>query len=171
MKTSRFARPSALRVAATSRGEKGILVAVWVALWVALSGFAHAQTGGGFDLSWSTIDSAGGTRTGGGFTLAGTIGQPDAGVMSGGGSFTIDGGFWGITALQTPGAPLLSVARQDSGVRIFWPLPATGFVLDHSPTVTDAWSQVSFPYVTNATDISTTVSAPAMNRFYRLRKP
>ncbi|MEX0741789.1 MAG: hypothetical protein WD079_03265 [Phycisphaeraceae bacterium] len=56
--------------------------------------------------------------------------------------------------MQTPGAPLLSIAWQGADVRVFWPLPGTGFVLDQSLTVTGAWSQVSFPYTTNATDIS-----------------
>lgn len=73
--------------------------------------------------------------------------------------------------MQTPGAPLLSIAWQGADVRVFWPLPGTGFVLDQSLTVTGAWSQVSFPYTTNATDISITVPAQAGNKFYRLRKP
>ena len=66
----------------------------------------HAQ----YSIDWHTIDG-GGTSTGGVYSVSGTIGQPDAGKMSGG-NFTIDGGFWGIVAaLQTPGAPLLSIAR------------------------------------------------------------
>ena len=105
------------------------------------------------------------------YAVSGTIGQPDAGKMSGG-NFTIDGGFWGIiAAVQTPDGPLLSVERLGSAVRVYWPLPATGFLLDQSLTVTGAWSQVSFPYTTNATQISITVPAPAGNKFYRLRKP
>ena len=51
------------------------------------------QSGGDFDLSWSTIDGGGGTSRGGNFTLSGTIGQPDAGTMSGG-DFKLEGGFW-----------------------------------------------------------------------------
>jgi hypothetical protein len=62
------------------------------------------QSGGGYDLSWSTTDGGGGSSSGGVFSLAGTAGQPDAGVMSGG-EFTLAGGFWGggvvsITQLQ-----------------------------------------------------------------------
>ena len=53
-----------------------------------------AQSGGGYDLSWSTTDGGGGASSGGIFDLTGTIGQPDAGVMSGG-AFTLAGGFWG----------------------------------------------------------------------------
>ena len=44
---------------------------------------ANAQSGGGYDLSWHTIDGGGGTSTGGVYSVSGTIGQPDAGAMSG----------------------------------------------------------------------------------------
>ena len=124
-----------------------------------------------YSIDWFTIDGGGGTSTGGVYSVSGTIGQPDAGKMIGG-NYSIDGGFWGIvTALQSPGAPLLSVERLGSAVRVYWPRPATGFVLDQSLTVTGAWSQVGFPYTTNATQISITVSAPSGNKFYRLRQP
>jgi uncharacterized membrane protein len=54
-----------------------------------------AQSGGGYDLSWSTVDGGGGTfSTGGGYSLGGTAGQPDAGLATGG-SYTLGGGFWG----------------------------------------------------------------------------
>lgn len=53
-----------------------------------------AQSGGGYDLLWSTTDGGGGSSTGGVFSLAGTAGQADAGVMSDG-TFTLSGGFWG----------------------------------------------------------------------------
>ncbi len=52
------------------------------------------QSGGDYDLSWSTIDGGGGTSTGGNYSLSGTIGQPDAGTMAGG-DYTLTGGFWG----------------------------------------------------------------------------
>jgi hypothetical protein len=55
-------------------------------------------------------------------------------------------------------------------VRVFWPLSAAGFVLDQSLTATGIWSQVTFPYVTNAIDIGITVPTPTGNKFYRLRK-
>lgn len=61
-----------------------------------------AQTGGGFDLTWSTIDSGGGLSSGGGFNLNGTVGQHDVGALSGGG-FALSGGFWQADA-STPTA-------------------------------------------------------------------
>ncbi len=54
---------------------------------------ALGQTGGQYELSWSTIDGGGGTSAGGSYTLAGTIGQPNAGSASGG-IYDLLGGFW-----------------------------------------------------------------------------
>ena len=139
----------------------------------ALAASVSAQN---YSIDWFTIDGGGGTSTGGVFSVSGTIGQPDAGVMSGG-SYSLVGGFWGIvSAVQTPGAPLLSVERLGASVRVFWPRPATDFVLDQTtalavPPAAIVWSQVPFPYSTNATHISITVPTPVGNKYYRLRKP
>lgn len=55
----------------------------------------RAQSDGGYDLTWSTVDGGGYTFSiGGEYSLGGTIGQPDAGEM-GGGDYTLSGGFWG----------------------------------------------------------------------------
>ena len=69
-----------------------LLIAV---LAFALIATAHAQWGGGYDLTWNTIDGGGGEAgSGSGYALVGTIGQPDAsGTMTGSG-FTLTGGFW-----------------------------------------------------------------------------
>jgi len=63
-----------------------------------------AQTGGLFDLSWSTVDGGGVSSSGGSFALGGTAGQPDAGV-SAGGTFTLGGGFWSGDAIQENRSP------------------------------------------------------------------
>lgn len=54
---------------------------------------ALAQSGGSYDLAWSSIDGGGGVSAAGGYTIRGTAGQPDAGVLAGG-SYTLGGGFW-----------------------------------------------------------------------------
>src|SRR5438309_765524 len=92
-----------------------------VRLLVALAFFliavrARAQ----FAIDWHTIDGGSGISTGGVYAVNGTIGQPDAGKMTGG-NFTLEGGFWSIFAVQTPGAPLLSIERQVNAVRVYWP--------------------------------------------------
>jgi hypothetical protein len=64
---------------------------------ILVTSFAVAQTGDGFDLTWSTIDGGGGSSSGEGYSLSGTIGQPDAGALNGG-AYTLAGGFWNVTA-------------------------------------------------------------------------
>jgi len=142
---------------------------IFVSLLGLLAVRATAQI---YSIDKFTIDGGGGTSTGGVYSVSGTIGQPDASGPLSGGTYTLVGGFWALPgAVQTPGAPLLSVeSLGGNNVRVFWPLPATGFVLDQSLTVTGAWSQVAFPYATNATHISVTVPAVG-SKFHRLRKP
>jgi hypothetical protein len=62
------------------------------------TGAAFAQSGGGYDLTWSTIDGGGGNSAGGGYQLGGTFGQPDAGVTLSNGAYSLSGGFWGGAA-------------------------------------------------------------------------
>ena len=71
---------------------------------------ALAQTGGGYDLTWSTIDGGGGSSAGSGYQLAGTFGQPDAGATLSGGAYSLSGGFWGGASLG--GKVYLSVLRR-----------------------------------------------------------
>jgi hypothetical protein len=103
---------------------------------------AHAQN---YSVDWFTIDGGGGTSTGGVYSVTGTIGQPDAGHLSGG-NYSIDGGFWGvIAAVQTPGAPLLSVSLTTTNtVRVSWPFPSTGFALQQNGAIdTTNWGSVT----------------------------
>ena len=60
-----------------------------------------AQSGGGYDLSWATVDGGGALSTGGGYALGGTAGQPDAGLLAGG-DYTLGGGFWPGGAVVVP---------------------------------------------------------------------
>jgi hypothetical protein len=150
-------------------------VRVWTALTVlALLVVPATVPAQRYSLDWSTIDGGGGTSAGGVYSVTGTIGQPDAGTMSGG-SFTLQGGFWGLlTAVQTPGAPYLSVIRSNSAVVVSWPLPAEGWVLEWTnalPQVSSPWPQLPPPYQTNGTSLQLTEPLPAGNRFYRLHKP
>jgi hypothetical protein len=66
-------------------------------LW--LPNIALAQGGGGYDLSWSSLDGGGGYSAAGGYTLGGTIGQPDAGTLNAE-SYTLVGGFWAAAAIE-----------------------------------------------------------------------
>ena len=129
-----------------------------------------------YAIDWWTVDGGGGTSTGSVYSVRGTIGQPDAGGMSGG-AFALVGGFWGVVAaIQTPGAPMLSVVLTNGGVTVSWPRPAEGWVLDEVASLvaapaSNAWTQVPTPYQTNATQIQIAVPPPVTgNKFYRLRK-
>ena len=58
---------------------------------------ARAQSGGGYDLTWNTIDGGGSTfAQGGNYSLGSTSGAADAGVQSGG-AYILQGGFWSGT--------------------------------------------------------------------------
>jgi hypothetical protein len=82
----------------TFHGSRWLLLVLLLLLTVATS--VSAQSGGGYDLSWNTVDGGGTTWSeGGGYSLGGTVGQPDAGVLSGGG-YTLAGGFWGGAAAR-----------------------------------------------------------------------
>jgi hypothetical protein len=74
-----------------------------------------------------------------------------------------------------PPTPQLSIERFPGGVRVFWPLPGTGFVLEDvnalGGSLATGWSVVPLSaYQTNATHISFTLAQPASQMFYRLRK-
>ena len=133
----------------------------------------HAQSGGQFELSWSTIDGGGGRSSGGQFTLNGTIGQPDAGVLAGG-NFKLDGGFWsGVTVQQTSGAPILKIKLIGGGLAVLsWPVSVTGFTLEQTATVAqpNSWSATPQSVVDTATEHTVTVPAAGVIKCYRLRK-
>ena len=85
----------------TALGLSGVLLAIGVAVGLLGSVQANAQSRGGYDLSWWTVDGGGSTLSddGSGYTLGGTIGQPDASVWQGDG-YTLAGGFWGGAAVE-----------------------------------------------------------------------
>ena len=71
--------------------QNSYLMSLAVSLLMALA--ALGQTGGQYELTWSTIDGGGGQTSGGAYIVTGTIGQPEAGVMTGGG-YELLGGYW-----------------------------------------------------------------------------
>ncbi len=132
----------------------------------------HAQT---YSIDWFTLDGGGGSSTGGVYSVSGTIGQSDAGPRMSGGNFTVDGGFWGlIAAVQTPGAPSLTIARTTTNtVAILWPSPSTGWTLQQSTNgmVSANWSNVITAATDDGTSKTVIVNPPTGNRYYRLFKP
>ncbi len=130
---------------------------------------AHAQQ---YAIDWFTINGGGGTSTGGLYTVTGTVGQPDAGVMSGG-PYSLTGGFWALSAVQTPGAPWLAVWRTPTNsVVVFWPSSSIGFALYQNTNLgTTNWVPPAETVHDDGTNRFIIVNPPTGNRFYRLHKP
>lgn len=82
-------------------------------LLIASAPTALAQYGGGYELTWTTVDAGGGTVTGGAYSLDSTIGQAEAGASASGGAYSLSGGVWG-----GPG----SVTPPPGGKRVYLPL-------------------------------------------------
>ena len=144
----------------TPRRRRGWLVAA--ALGLATSALAQLS------IDWHTIDGGGGTSTGGVFSVTGTIGQPDAGGPLAGGQFSLTGGFWALYAVQTPGAPTLTIAPASPGnATVSWTPNTPGFVLQENLNLaTTNWVNS----VSGATN-PIVVPATLPKKFYRLIKP
>ena len=90
-----------------------------------------------------------------------------------GGNYTLQGGFWGVVAaVQTPGAPLLTITRSGANVIVSWPSPSTGFNLQQNGNVANpnGWASYGGTINEGGTVKSITVSPPIGNVFYRLKK-
>ena len=133
-----------------------------------LSAFAQS-----YAIDWFTIDGGGGTSTGGVYQVSGTVGQPDAGPTMSGGNYSEDGGFWSIiAALQTPGAPTLTVTLTTTNTAVVsWPYPSTGFALEQNPALgTTNWTSVTNAVSNDGSFNRVVVPANTGNKFYRLKK-
>jgi hypothetical protein len=137
---------------------------------LALTSLTSAQN---FSIDWFTIDGGGGTSTGGVYSLSGTIGQPDANAQPmTGGNFSLTGGFWSLFAVQTPGAPLLTIRLAPTNTAIVsWPSPSTGFTLQQNGDLNaPTWVAAPQNVTDNGTNKFIIVNPPTGNRFYRLFK-
>lgn len=153
-------------VARESRSGSGMVA------WLLLLGVAGAGAQS-YSVDWSSIDGGGGVSTGGVYSVSGTIGQPDAGTMSGGG-YSVSGGFWGIvSAVQTPGAPLLRAAGTSTNtVVVAWPTGPVAFALQQSGDLNGTnWVNVGQSPVVVGGENQVIVAPPTGNRFYRLKWP
>ncbi len=122
-----------------------------------------------YAINWHTIDGGGGTSTGGVYSVSGTIGQPDAGPTMTNGQYAVTGGFWALpTAVQTPGAPTLTIVPAGPNqAQIFWTPATPGFVLQETWVLAPANWTNSLSGATNPV----VVPASTPTKFYRLFKP
>ena len=131
---------------------------------LALPAAASAQ----LNIDWYKVSGGGGTSTGGTYTVNGTIGQHDAGGPMTGGSYSLTGGFWALYAVQTPGAPLLTITYAGNQAIVSWSPSVTGWTLQTNKNLaTPTWGNYLGPIVNN----SVTNSLPKGNLFFRLSKP
>jgi hypothetical protein len=125
-----------------------------------------------FSIDWYKTSGGGGTSTGGVYSVSGTIGQHDAGGPMTGGNFSLTGGFWSLFAVQTLGAPTLSIFLTGTNTAVvYWPSPSTGFGLQQNANLgTTNWITPSETNNDNGAIKFIIVNPPTGNRFYRLKK-
>ena len=139
-------------------------------LGLLMPALSHAQT---YSIDWYKVSGGGGSSTGGVYSVSGTIGQHDAGGPMTGGSYSVTGGFWSLYAVQTPGAPVLSIELTTTNTAmVYWPSPSTGFNLQvNTNLATTNWTAPSQSITDNGTIKYIIVNPPTGNRFYRLKQP
>ena len=136
---------------------------LFLVLLIPTCGFAQQ-----YSIDWYKVAGGGGTSTGGTYQVSGTIGQPDASGVMTGGNYSLTGGFWSLIAVQTPGAPLLTITYSGNQAIVSWPPSVTGWTLQtNSNLSTGTWGNYLGPVVKN----SVTNSPPKGNLFFRLTQP
>ena len=145
---------------------KNILLAFGASL---LAAATMAQS---YSIDWFKVSGGGGASTGGTYQVSGTIGQHDAGGAMSGGQYSVTGGFWALFAVQTQGAPLLSIKLTNNVATVYWPSPSTGWTLQENTNslASSNWIDHPFPQ-DNGTIKYILVNPPTGNRFYRLKNP
>jgi len=142
--------------------RKSLIFAITAALLLPAAALAQ-----GYSINWYKISGGGGTSTGGTYQLSGTIGQHDAGRPMTGGGYALAGGFWAIYAVQTPGAPLLTITYAGNQAIVSWPASVTGWTLQTNINVaTPTWGTYLGLIVNN----TVTNSRPPSMLFYRLKQ-
>jgi hypothetical protein len=90
-----------------------------------------------------------------------------------GGNYTLQGGVWVlIAAIQTPGAPLLTITHTTTNpVIVSWPSATTSFTLQTNTSVTTGtWGSSITTPSDDGSNKYVIVNPPVGNGFYRLAK-
>jgi hypothetical protein len=119
-----------------------------------------------YSVDWYKIAGGGGTSSNGQYSISGTIGQSDTRTAMTGGNYSLTGGFWSLYAVQTPGAPLLTITYAGNQASVSWSPSATGWTLQtNNNLATGAWGNYAGAIVNN----SVTNPSSAGNLFFRLK--
>ena len=122
-----------------------------------------------YSIDWFTIAGGGGSSTGSVYSITGTIGQLNASTLMTRGNFLLTGGFWSLYAVQTKGAPMLSISRTNNAVMISWPSTSTNWILKQNTNLNNTnWITAPEPITDNGTLTIIFANPHAGNRFYRL---
>jgi len=142
---------------------KALVLAIATAAWLPAGALAQS-----YNLDWYKVAGGGATvsSTGGVYAVSGTIGQPDASQAMSDGYYSVTGGFWAISVIQTAGAPVLSIARAGNKAVVWWDPGVTGWTLQTNVNLATpaTWGNYKGTIVNN----STTNAAPPNNLFFRL---
>jgi hypothetical protein len=133
-----------------------------------------AARGQSYTIDWFKVSGGGGASTGSIYSVSGTIGQQDAGQRSQAGNFSVVGGFWSFLAVQTPGAPFLTIrGTATNSVIVLWPSPSAGWSLQQNASLTSSigWTIPGEVVSDDGINKFIVVKTTADTRFYRLVKP
>jgi len=123
--------------------------------------------GQSYTIDWYKIAGGGGTSTDGTYQVSGTIGQPDASGAMTGGNYSLTGGYWALYAVQTPGAPLLTITCVGNQAIVSWSPSVSGWTLQTNANLaTPTWGN----YLGAVTNNSATNAPPKGNVFFRLKQ-
>ena len=124
-----------------------------------------------YSIAWYQIAGGGGTSTGGVFTVSGTIGQAEAGGPLTGPGYSLTGGFWSLYAVQTPGAPTLTISHSGNIVTVSWQ-NVSGWSLQQNSnlTVPAGWVANNSATLVGGTNYLN-LANPAGSLFFRLQHP
>jgi hypothetical protein len=153
---------------------RSLLILLGRSRWAVFVLLVCKSTFAQYSINWFTVDGGGGTSTGSVYSVSGTIGQHDAGNAMSGGNYSLTGGFWSLVAVvQTPGAPLLTITHSGNSVIVSWPVSPGGFTVQQNSNLANpaGWSAYSGTVSTNNGVVSTTVTPPVGNLFFRLHHP
>jgi hypothetical protein len=149
----------------SSRGRLSLLLIFGAFAWLASTSMVQAQP---YSVTWYKVSGGGGTSSNSQYAISGTIGQHDAGGPMTGGSYSVTGGFWALYAVQTPGAPFLTITYVGGQAVVSWDSSVTGWTLQTNSNIsTGTWGNYLGLVVNN----SATNSPPTGNVFFRLTHP
>ena len=141
---------------------------VWFFSLVLCSSFCFKAWAQSYSIDWYKVSGGGGTSTGSVYTVTGTIGQPEASGAMSGGNYSVTGGFWSLYAVQTPGAPTLTIiSHAGNQVVISWDPSVSGWTLQTNINLaTGSWGNYAGIIGNN----SVTNSPAKGNLFFRLKQ-